>query len=254
MTVLRDRALEYAAAGIPVFPLGPRAKTPLVPSYEGGRGFRDATTDADQVRWWWGYCPEANIGGTPLIADGFQQVVVDIDVQNNGDITWRNMVARHHDLPDTLVARTGQGGQHLWFWVSERGRSKLGLGIDCKYGDSGYVVLPPSVHPITAREYAWEAVHPVAIAPDWLRQFMRQPPRPQRSPALAIGVSHPLVGFVAASKIGERNSRLFWAACRACEGGSFHCLSDALQEAAVGTGLGEDEVARVFQSAERQAR
>lgn len=92
---------------------------------------------------WWVSAPHANIGATPLVRDTLCQAVVDIDVQNDGESTWASLLAQHCELPVTLTVRTGQGGQHIWFWVSERGRSKLGQGVDCKFGDTGYVVVPP---------------------------------------------------------------------------------------------------------------
>jgi hypothetical protein len=249
----REWAVQYARAGVPVFPLAPRDKMPLISFRKGGRGFRDATTNIGQIVGWWDSFPNANVGGTPLVRDGVYQAVVDIDVQNGGDSTWNDLLSKHPDLPDTLVARTGQGGQHFWFWVSERGRSKLGQGVDCKFGDTGYVVLPPSVHPITGRQYAWETVHPVAIAPEWLRQIIRQRPRPPRPLASTLLAGNALIRFVASSLEGERNSRLFWAACRAVEGGSFGRLEKALEDAALSAGLDVDEISRVFLSAERRA-
>ena len=50
-------ALEYAALGLRVFPCLPRDKRPAV-----AHGFKEATTDADQIRAWWTRWPDANIG------------------------------------------------------------------------------------------------------------------------------------------------------------------------------------------------
>lgn len=46
---LAEWAAWYAAHGLAVFPLNPRSKNPAAP-----HGFRDASTDAEQVRKWWG--------------------------------------------------------------------------------------------------------------------------------------------------------------------------------------------------------
>ncbi len=72
MTVLRDAALEYAAAGLPLFPCEPRGKRPLT-----RHGFLEATTDRGQVAAWWQRWPRANIGLTTGPGSGWY--VVDLD-------------------------------------------------------------------------------------------------------------------------------------------------------------------------------
>src|SRR5262249_47277285 len=51
-----DRALAYAGYGWPVFPCQPGSKEPAT-----RHGFRDATTDPDQIHWWWRRHPDANV-------------------------------------------------------------------------------------------------------------------------------------------------------------------------------------------------
>ncbi|NUK43537.1 DNA primase, partial [Streptomyces lunaelactis] len=68
--------------------------------------------------------------------------------------------------------------------------------------------------------------------------------------------SHPpqgqgLVQFVLAAHEGQRNTRLFWAACRAYENGFGDDLADALTEAAVRAGLTEREARATIASADR---
>ena len=50
-------ALCYAAQGWPVLPCKPVDKTPLA-----HHGFKDATTDPDQIQAWWRHSPDAMIG------------------------------------------------------------------------------------------------------------------------------------------------------------------------------------------------
>ncbi len=50
---------------------------------------------------------------------------------------------------------------------------------------------------------------------------------------------------------GQRNTRLFWAACRAYEHGFGDTLADALTAAAVRTGLPEHEARAAIASAAR---
>ncbi|NDV24315.1 bifunctional DNA primase/polymerase [Desulfovibrio sp. JC022] len=63
-----EAALQYAAAGIPVFPCV--GKRPCVSG-----GFKNATTDTNQISRWWQQFPQANIG-SPTGANSF---VLDID-------------------------------------------------------------------------------------------------------------------------------------------------------------------------------
>lgn len=86
-----------------------------------------------------------------------------------------------------------------------------------------------------------------------LRSLIRRRPRPPRITAASRFAANALVRFVASSNEGERNDRLFWAACRAFENGSFTRLEQALEDAAIDTGLTEGEVGAVFRSAERHA-
>jgi hypothetical protein len=43
-------ARRYASQGIPVFPLAPRSKFPLIAAADGDHGLHDATTDAAQIQ------------------------------------------------------------------------------------------------------------------------------------------------------------------------------------------------------------
>jgi hypothetical protein len=43
-------ALRYASQGVPVFPLTPRSKFPLISAANGGHGLHDATTDAAWIQ------------------------------------------------------------------------------------------------------------------------------------------------------------------------------------------------------------
>jgi hypothetical protein len=68
-------ALRYASQGVPVFPLAPRSKFPLISAANGGHGLHDATTDAARIQAWWMAHPTANIGlKTGVVFD-----VIDLD-------------------------------------------------------------------------------------------------------------------------------------------------------------------------------
>jgi len=75
-----------------------------------------------------------------------------------------------HELPNTLVVRTGSGGFHFFFrWPGKRiknSRSKLAKAVDVK-GDGGWVVGPGSPH-ANGGTYAVVNDAPVLEAPPWL--------------------------------------------------------------------------------------
>jgi hypothetical protein len=139
-------ALEYAEAGLRVFPLQPRGKKPATKN-----GFKDATTDPARIREWWAWKSDYNIGlVTGEQPAGWHLTVIDLDPDK--------MDGAPPVLPQTATVRTGSGGHHLYFRTHEAFRnsaSKLASGIDVR-GDGGYVVAPPSVHP-TGERYEWES-------------------------------------------------------------------------------------------------
>jgi putative DNA primase/helicase len=144
--VLGDAALKYAQAGFRVFPLQPRGKEPATPN-----GFKNATTDADQIREWWTWEPESNVGiATGKQPAGWYLTVVDLDPDK--------MSAEAPDLPPTATVLTGGGGKHLYYRTATEVRnsvSQVAPGIDVR-GEGGYVVAPPSIHASGAR-YVWES-------------------------------------------------------------------------------------------------
>ena len=165
---LLDAGIAYAAMGLPVFPCAPKTKKPIT-----AHGFKDASTDPDQVRRWWTDEPNANIGMPTGAPSG--TVIVDVDPRHNGEESIEELQAAYGELPDTPESHTGGGGRHIVF-AHPGGhvpcsQSKVAPGVDIK-GDGGYVVLPPSLHP-SGETYIWEASSdiadvPLAPCPPWL--------------------------------------------------------------------------------------
>jgi putative DNA primase/helicase len=153
---LVEHALHYAGRGWFIFPLRPRSKMPLIPAKAGGRGFHDATTDQAQILKWWEACPGANIG----LATGASGLVV-IDVDGPEGLKELEAGAKKYGgesawpMPRTLVSRTGrEGGMHLFYRGTGIPSSQVkGSHVDVR-GSTGYVVLPPSIHPSGA-VYEW---------------------------------------------------------------------------------------------------
>jgi hypothetical protein len=128
-------------------------------------------------------------------------------------------------------------------------------------GRGGYVVAPPSPG------YSVVLDAPLAEMPAWLVEACRKkpPPNPPLPKRALLDLRDAgarrlvaLVEFVADAREGQRNSRLFWAACRAAEaviagempaGVAFM----ALEQAAVAIALPAVEARRTIQSARRTA-
>lgn len=159
---LLNAALYYAAHSWPVFPLKAIGKTPLT-----AHGFKDATTDLDQVQQWWQTTPQANIG-TPT---GGRFDVIDVDGPEG---FWSLAELRHIECPADCctattcspdrthilghpvlaVAYTGGGGRHILIPPTGQGNgTRIRPGVDYR-GAGGYIVLPPSRHD-SGRLYDW---------------------------------------------------------------------------------------------------
>ncbi|MGK2947780.1 MAG: bifunctional DNA primase/polymerase [Acidimicrobiales bacterium] len=169
---LVEHALAYAAAGLEVFPVNPRDKTPLESQHH-------ATCDVDTLAVWWRQWPEALIGHR--LAAGV--VVTDVDPRHGGLETWKALRGAIGELPPTRVHQSGRGdlGMHLWWqhpggrlnvkplteWAREREvghaitladgtvTNRWTSGIDLLHRDHRYTILPPSPHPETHRPYVW---------------------------------------------------------------------------------------------------
>jgi hypothetical protein len=181
---MRDAAIAYARRGLPIFPVWTvlqhanryvcacgrgdcqnRGKHPLGSIVRNG--VSDATADIEQVKHWWMLKPDANIG---LGLDGL--IVVDVDPRLGGDRSLVELEAKHGPLPKTRRARTGGGGEHIYFRlpaglvVKNDNRGGLGAGLDIK-AKGGYVLAPPSLHE-SGNRYAWIADVPAVEPPAWL--------------------------------------------------------------------------------------
>nr|WP_275562887.1 bifunctional DNA primase/polymerase [Streptomyces sp. 5-6(2022)] len=177
-------------------------------------------------------------------------------------------LAREHafTIPRTVTVLTPSGGRHLWLCgppglAVPNSAGRLAPGIDIR-GLGGYLVGPGSYashgsYRLAPGSPAWAP----APAPSALLRLLTPPrPAPPRSyrPGPLFPEPHPaalegLVRFVRASREGQRNDRLFWAACRAYETGAGPELAPALIEAALDTGLPPREARATVASAARSA-
>lgn len=273
---LSQAALAYAARGVPVFPCyesGERAKAPRT-----RHGFKDATTEADTVRKWWGMWPAALIG----IAVPQGLVVLDIDPRHGGS---RDRLARAlGPLPPTLttISGRGDGGCHLWF-TAPPGVRWPGVvpgceGVDVRGGGRAYLIAPPSPHPDTARPYLWDVRSPrtptplpgravealtITHAQEGPQRAACGPNVPQPYPGTGAGLNGPvearrregMARRMARAQVGERNAtlnRLAYAACR--ELADAPAALQALADAARTAGLTDAEIHKTITSAQNAAR
>ncbi len=137
------------------------AKAPRTPN-----GFKDATTDAGQIRKWWEAMPTANIGSpTPAVLDieakkdegtpdGVAEMKRLLDANGNGS------------LGEAPIFKTGQyNGQRGAGLCFASGAPTRGVapGIEIR-GEGSYVLLPPSLH-FSGVAYEWVRTPNGALPP-----------------------------------------------------------------------------------------
>jgi hypothetical protein len=210
--VILQAALDYAARGLPVFPVYPvipfrgrfackclyglRCERPgKHPMTRHGLG--DATSDPVAIREFWACAPDANLG----IACSAECCVIDVDPRHGGDDALADLERKYGPLPITWTVKTGGGGSHYFFRSPQDIRNsagKIGVGLDIR-GSGGYVVAPPSRH-VSGNLYEWKPGHapgevPLAVMPAWLI-----PTKQSKGDA-------PVPAFVMASAGAERSHR-----------------------------------------------
>ncbi len=169
--------LALAGKGWRLFPCLPRSKKPCIKEWP-----TLATTDPEQLRTWAHEHPGCNWALATGPASGVW--AMDCDVKPcpscppetrkvNGASTLKNLMAQHGALPLTLITVTHHGNQYLFKYPSDRtirnenAGKKLGDGLDIR-GDGGYVMVPPSVHPVGSPYRFADADAELANAPEWL--------------------------------------------------------------------------------------
>src|SRR5215218_4115781 len=135
---LKAEALRYAQCRVPVFPLVPGGKAPVIPKCaeakhlqltgsalaehalkckRDGHGFHDATTDPRRINMWWHRWPDANIG----IPTGARSslIVLDVDAYKPGAFSLSDVMERLGSVARARMIQTGSGGLQLWFRYPE---------------------------------------------------------------------------------------------------------------------------------------
>lgn len=141
-------ALDLAAAGFAVFPCKERGPKGVIKTPYTARGFKDATTNEDQIRRWWKQWPGAVVG-LPTGMNGI--AVLDLDRKDGKDgvseLLDRGLLPR-----SSVSVRTPSGGRHLIFKDREGlaatgGKLPNGSkapGVDVRAAGS-YIIAPGSI-------------------------------------------------------------------------------------------------------------
>jgi hypothetical protein len=216
---------------------GGRGKHPCVPFT------RQHTTDPADVHRM--FQQPRNIGvAVGACTRGDEQLLV-VDSDRPGAIEDAAAAFGHRHEP-TMRVHTAKG-HHDYYWVPASLHLGNGLGQlrgkfdgDVRSGNA-YVIGPGSVHATGVVYTLDDPEQPPRAAPAWLLKALQNVPRPTellRREALPGGRRAyddllGLVSFVLDSQAGDRNNRLYWAACRAFE----HAAAGRVDKASVATAL-----------------
>jgi len=179
-----DFALRYASKGKPVFPCREidngeyKIKSPYISG-----GFKNATTDPEQIKKWWTEYPNALIGIPTGKSSNLAIVDLDLKKGKDGISEWDKLCNRCNEQIDTFTVETPTGGRHLYFSYREgfkNSTDKIGIGIDTR-GDGGYIIAPNSV--INGKKYQIIFDKKLADIPDWVMDLLN-PARENNSPDL----------------------------------------------------------------------
>ncbi|MEU4653587.1 bifunctional DNA primase/polymerase [Streptomyces sp. NPDC023723] len=275
-TLALAHALSAAERGLAVIPLS-RTKLPALRSPHRddpdpapchgecgrlGHGVHDAATDPARVRELFAAAPWATGYGIACGLPPHHLIGVDLDTtpDTGSSTALRELALRHlFTIPPTVVVLTPSGGRHLWLTgppdvVVPNSAGRLAPGIDVR-GAGGYLVGPGSRTRHGAYTTAPGTAHlaPAPCPRALLRLLLPAPRTHHRTTTPAPSAAHGqgLVQFVRSAHEGQRNTRLFWAACRAYEEDLGPALTDALLTAALHTGLTEQEARATLASAAR---
>lgn len=215
-----------AARDIPVFPCSPGSKSPLA----GSQGFKDATTDRDQINAWWAD-QDCNVAFCP--ADAGLAVV---DVEREGLANWDLLEASYGETATRTVYTPG-GGIHLHFFGSlPPTHSRIAEKIDTR-GVGSYVLLPPSI--VDGKPYTWrdEQEDPAPL-PAWVEPLTRSVHEHKAAEGPVeldlphnVKLAREIVARTPTPEPGERNEAVYRLACRLCDQGVSEQLTKELLEA-----------------------
>lgn len=199
MTDLLAAALEYAAAGVAVFPArvtveqGHKRVSPIA-------SWRQASsTNAETIRTW--FSPGKPWAEASLCIDCGKSKIVVVDLDENdeksGIAVWAELAAEHH-LPVTAArGRTPGGGEHLYYREHPRrvvgidSSGKVAHGVDVR-GLGGFVIAWPSEDSRGAYgQIDLDALAAAPVVPDLIVQRMNARPTAAPTPEPILEAATP---------------------------------------------------------------
>ena len=257
-----DVATDLAGAGMFLFPAIIRwnEQASKLDKRPAITGWRDAaTTDLTQLMRWWREFPDA-VPGIELGRSGL--FVIDLDRHAGGPdgVSAFAVMRGSNPLPHCPTTRTPANGFHLYFQQPDggplgNGRRSLPAGIDVR-GAGGWTVAPGASY----QQWRWQIYRngSPAHAPDWIiaairSQRITESIKAREWKPCGDAWLRGLARTVANAGVGQRNSVLFWASCRAGEAvrdgkADEGFVVDVLIEAATHAGLPEPEARRTVRS------
>lgn len=169
-TTFISRALPLIQRGIPVIPIAPKSKTPILDGWPG-----KATTSRKQVEEWASEWPDANVGcvasmGWCYLDDDRGDLVETIEQETGKKFP-------HTFTVQTSIKYTGKPGFHYYFQRTakalEIGNCSVSQTFDFRC-DGTQVVGPGSVHPTGVIYTPLDPKACIVDIPDWLVDWIEQ--------------------------------------------------------------------------------
>ena len=143
-------AAKYLLNGWSVMPLKPKSKEPHFDLIS--KAYLSATTDWNQVQFWFQCDPKANIG---IACKPSGLLVIDVDFRNGGEVI--------EEFEPTYTVKTSDG-YHFYYNLDKDYDLRIGKimdGVDVKW--KGYVAAAPSIHPSGARYTVINDMQPIDL-------------------------------------------------------------------------------------------
>jgi len=173
-----------------------KAKSPYT-----NRGYKDASSDEEQIRSWWRHFPNAMIGVPTGRENGIFVVDIDVGTDKDGEASFNELEIGD---PYTCQTITMSGGRHLIFaypaeYELKNTAGALGKDIDTR-GDGGYIIWAGSTTTEGAYSYR-EGFGPEVGFNDLPSALLKQ--------LTAKDSGSAALSFTGVIPNGQRNSTLF---------------------------------------------
>ena len=143
-------AAKYLMNGWSVMPLKPKSKEPHFDLIK--KAYLSATTDWEQVQFWFECDPKANVG---IACKPSGLLVIDVDFRNGGEVI--------PEFETTYTVQTSDG-YHFYYNLDANYDFRMGKvmdGVDIKW--KGYVAAAPSIHPSGAQYKVINDMKPIDL-------------------------------------------------------------------------------------------